>query len=79
MFGCMKKADEISSRFTSDKMAKYGMTDWGMATRIIPQTKPPLFFWDSYNTMEEVLDHLMFSSIGQRKGGNRRIPSKWMG
>ncbi len=61
--GCMKKADEISSRFTSDKMAKYGMTDWGMATRIIPQNKPPLFFWDSYNTMEEVLDHLMFSSI----------------
>ena len=61
--GCMKKADEISNRFTSDKMAEYGMTDWGMATRIIPQNKSPLFFWDSYNTMEEVLNHLMFSSI----------------
>ena len=26
--GFMKKADEISDRFTPGKMAKYGMTDW---------------------------------------------------
>ncbi len=63
----MKKADEISERFTLNKMAKYGMTDWGMATRIIPQNKSPLFFWDSYNSMEEVLNHLMFSSIVTEK------------
>ena len=50
----------------SDKkdMKKEGMASWGMATRIIPQDSDlaPLFFWDAYENMEQVIDHLMYKA-----------------
>ena len=59
----MKLADKISSSFKAD-MKKEGMASWGMATRIIPQDSDlaPLFFWDSYENMEQIIDHLMFKA-----------------
>ena len=53
-------ADKISSSFKSD-MKKSGMASWGMATRIIPQDSDlaPLFFWDAYENMEQMINHLM--------------------
>ena len=40
----------------------------------------PLFYWDSYNSMEEVLNHLMFSSIVTEKEKaeiSGYIPNGW--
>ncbi len=56
----MELADKISSSFKSD-MKKSGMASWGMATRIIPQDSDlaPLFFWDAYENMEQMINHLM--------------------
>ena len=59
----MNLADKISSSFQKD-MKKEGMASWGMATRIIPQDSDlaPLFFWDAYENMEQVIDHLMYKA-----------------
>ena len=59
----MNVADKISSSFQKD-MKKEGMASWGMATRIIPQDSDlaPLFFWDAYENMEQVIDHLMYKA-----------------
>ena len=59
----MNLADKISSSFQKKKK-KEGMASWGMATRIIPQDSDlaPLFFWDSYENMEQIIDHLMFKA-----------------
>ena len=59
----MDLADKISSSFQKD-MKKEGMASWGMATRIIPQDSDlaPLFFWDAYENMEQVIDHLMYKA-----------------
>jgi hypothetical protein len=56
----MTLADKISTSFKGD-MKKEGMASWGMATRIIPQNSDlaPLFFWDAYENMEQVINHLM--------------------
>ncbi len=60
----MTLADKISTSFKKD-MKKAGMASWGMATRIIPQDSDlaPLFFWDSYENMEQILDHLMYKAV----------------
>jgi len=59
----MELGDKISSSFKSD-MKKSGMASWGMATRIIPQDSDlaPLFFWDAYENMEQMIDHLMYKA-----------------
>ena len=59
----MDLADKISSSFQKD-MKKEGMASWGMATRIIPQDSDlaPLFFWDAYENMEQVINHLMYKA-----------------
>ena len=59
----MELGDKISSSFKSD-MKKSGMASWGMATRIIPQDSDlaPLFFWDAYENMEQMIDHLMYNA-----------------
>lgn len=59
----MRVADKISSSFESD-MKQEGMASWGMATRIIPQDADlaPLFFWDAYENMEQMIDHLMYKA-----------------
>ena len=60
----MELADKISNNFKSS-MKKEGMASWGMATRIIPQgtNNAPLFFWDAYETLEQVMNHLMNKAI----------------
>ena len=60
----MALADKISSGF-KNSMKKEGMASWGMATRIIPQSSEhaPLFFWDAYETQEQVMNHLMNEAI----------------
>lgn len=60
----MALADKISSGFKSS-MKKEGMASWGMATRIIPQGSEyaPLFFWDAYQTQEQVMNHLMNKAV----------------
>jgi len=60
----LKLADEISSSFKSN-MKKSGMTSWGMATRVYPQGADyePLFFWDEYETYQQVMEHLMNKAV----------------
>jgi len=60
----MNLADKISSSF-KNSMEKEGMGSWGMATRIIPQGSDyaPLFFWDAYENLEQVMNHLMNKAI----------------
>ncbi|MGB1972052.1 MAG: hypothetical protein ACPHSE_06100 [Flavobacteriaceae bacterium] len=57
-------ADKISDSFKSN-MKKSGMTSWGMATRVYPQGSEfaPLFFWDGYESYEQVLEHLMNKAV----------------
>lgn len=57
-------ADEISDSFKGN-MKKSGMTSWGMATRVYPQGEEfaPLFFWDGYETLNQVLEHLMNKGV----------------
>lgn len=54
----MELGDKISSSFKSD------MKKSGMATRIIPQDSDlaPLFFWDAYENMEQMINHLMYKA-----------------
>jgi hypothetical protein len=67
----MELADKISSSFKSE-MKNSGMASWGMATRIIPQDSDlaPLFFWDAYENMEQIIDHLM------NKGAIKNVDQK---
>ena len=67
----MELADKISSSFKSE-MKNSGMASWGMATRIIPQDSDlaPLFFWDAYENMEQMIDHLM------NKGAIKNVDQK---
>ena len=60
----MDLADKISNNF-KNSMKKEGMASWGMATRIIPQgaDNAPLFFWDAYESLEQVMNHLMNKAI----------------
>ena len=57
-------ADEISETFRP-RMKTIGMTEWGVATKIMPQggDNSTIFFWDAYDTFEGTVKHLMNDAI----------------
>jgi|UniRef100_UPI004047DAAA hypothetical protein len=54
-----------TEKWSQDKLEKYGMTSWSMATRVYPQGKEyaPLFFVDVYQNLDQVMKHLMGEAI----------------
>ena len=57
-------ADEISEGFKKS-MKKEGMTEWGVASKVLPQgeDQSTIFFWDIYDSMKGAFKHMMNQGV----------------
>jgi len=79
-------ADELSEGFRKN-MKKEGMTEWGVASKVLPQGEgqSTIFFWDVYSSLNGAFKHMMnqavLSDLDPDKFGEffENMPNGWDG